>query len=830
MMPDSERSLAPPVDKPHRLAVFENVGDKRNLLARLTLAIREDEGTIKIDGPSEDSARRIADIIRRLNLENANRPTAESVRDGIRTSIWGGLIEALENEGFGTEEIPAGDHEIKIEIDLQAGRSIGTQNVLHDFAIPDEPLARRVLDSIAGALKRIPDEIAQDVETAVADGHPDQIVSVIKQAAERGAFSILPTERLFMALFSVDIGLFEGPDKQLLRDVRLGTAQALRRYQAAGAEAEALLQETPERFDDQQKGALGMVVAMATQKKGNKEAALHMWRRLLNPPTALDSANRAWAWRNISLALERENPEARHAAKCSADAFLEAGDVKEAGASLMRLVDCLLYQEPASAIKALDEIVTLTNQDGLQNRGLRAAAYHARANRLTQLGGHSEAFANAKEAVTLWRGLIGTEEQLISSLHLAALEAKTIGESAEAKEFEDEAERLTDEIDKPHFKLARRVISLFQSFDEHEAAELLRDAEHNGNREVIAAIRVAQATRNPLLSDTERLSLLEDTLSYLDKAGAREAEKAPARLALAGELLRLGDADRADEWYRKILAANPFDGAALQTFVNSLWHREKWSEAIPPLEQQIQLRGPLPGFLYAYGRSLYEAGRFSDAVTALTESIKLATAGSDVELAARKIREEALEKGGKVLQPPLIKPALTAVTREESEQALDEFARHISANRRMAFWRKGKTRERAWIEKPERQAKNLLDSFFKGKFGERVELFDELASGAGRLDLYLQFYGGLRLILELKMCGHGYSGPYAASGEEQIRHYMENRHSHLGYLIVFDARSNNFRAPLITGGGQFIVFEKFIDVRPSVKAGRASASPEALIK
>src|SRR5580700_6379296 len=110
--------------------------------------------------------------------------------------------------------------------------------------------------------------------------------------------------------------------------------------------------------------------------------------------------------------------------ECSADAFLEAGDVQEAGTSLMRLVDCLLYEEPALAIDALNEIVALTDREGLRNRSLRAAAYHARANRLLQLGRHAGAFGDAAEAVTLWRGLIGNEQQLISSLHLAALEAR----------------------------------------------------------------------------------------------------------------------------------------------------------------------------------------------------------------------------------------------------------------------------------------------------------------------------------------------------------------------------------------------------------------------
>ena len=54
--------------------------------------------------------------------------------------------------------------------------------------------------------------------------------------------------------------------------------------------------------------------------------------------------------------------------------------------------------------------------------------------------------------------------------------------------------------------------------------------------------------------------------------------------------------------------------------------------------------------------------------------------------------------------------------------------------------------------------------------------------------LYIRLIGGLSIVMELKMAGFRYSSPYAASGEDQIIHYMDNRQTHLGYLVVFDAR------------------------------------------
>lgn len=278
----------------------------------------------------------------------------------------------------------------------------------------------------------------------------------------------------------------------------------------------------------------------------------------------------------------------------------------------------------------------------------------------------------------------------------------------------------------------------------------------------------------------------------------------------------MGEADRADEWYRKILASNPFS-RALQIFINSLWQREKWDEAIPLLERQLRLRGRLPGFLYAYGRSLYEAGKYSEAVTALVECLKSAPADGNIVREAIKIRDAALDKGGTPLPPPPPKPASHAVMREEFDEALNEFARLISSAQRMEFWRRGRPAQHSWVSRPEKKAQSLLHTFLKGHFRQRVGVFEELSSGAERIDIYLQFYGGLSLILELKMCGRSYSERYAAGGEGQLEHYMGNRDSHLGYLIVFDARTAKFGAPLLSGQSQFTIFEKNIDVRPNVK-------------
>jgi hypothetical protein len=72
------------------------------------------------------------------------------------------------------------------------------------------------------------------------------------------------------------------------------------------------------------------------------------------------------------------------------------------------------------------------------------------------------------------------------------------------------------------------------------------------------------------------------------------------------------------------------------------------------------------------------------------------------------------------------------------------------------------------------------------------------------------------------MCGFRYSAPYAAAGEEQINHYMDNRKTNLGYLVVFDARIDNLGQPLLSEvPSRHTVIEKLIDVTPRVRRARA---------
>jgi tetratricopeptide (TPR) repeat protein len=719
---------------------------------------------------------------------------------------------------FIVERLPAGDHQLTFQIDLQTGKVVGTHEAMHPLANVDDGLGRSVFEAIAVGLSKFGDELADEIEKRLPDNDVSGAVAAIKHGLDNGLFGLRLSHRLLDALKRIDVSGLSALDRRHVRDSRLITAQQLGRFDAAGLEADSILAEDNGTLDPGQIAALKMAAALGSLARGNRETALTTMRSLLKQPSDLDAEGRGWAWRNISTILPNDDPEAGRAAKYSSDAFLQAGNKIEAGKSLMRVANILLRTDPAEAVKKLDEMIDVLDKEGLNDRYIRGAALHARANRLAKLHMHSDALRDATTAVELQRGLMGIEPQFISSLHLANVEAALVGETDKARAFAAEATKLTEELRIPHFLLAERVTALVKAFDRKVAEDLVRDAEAANNLEIVAGVRVLQATLDSSLTDRQRLEMLEETYARLMSVDGRRPMRHPVSSAIAKQLIAMEELPRAVEWLRNILGDDPYDTGASADLVNTLWKMEKWGEAAIFIKQQLDLRGQHPVMLFAYGRSLFESGDMSKAVTALTKSLKLAGRNINLQNSVTELRERALEAGGTVLPPVAEKSVNDPVTREEFERALDDFARFVKSRKRMEFWTRQDGEERKWVSRPERLAQNLLHTFLEARFRENVEVFDELAVGAGRIDLYVKLSGGLSIIVELKMCGSpGYSAAYAASGEEQIMHYMDNKKSHLGYLVVFDGRATTFGQALLSHPlGQNTVIEKFVDVRHQV--------------
>jgi tetratricopeptide (TPR) repeat protein len=733
--------------------------------------------------------------------------------------------ERLKGSKLEVHDIPDGDVQIQIEMDTQTGQVLGKSTALHPFTQAPSDLEKRIHESVKNALRNDAIELTAKLERLTAAGQHQEAGKAVLEAESGLAFHTGADVAMFEALKAIDAGMLSGAQRTRVLEIRVAVGSIVGRYVEVETDVIELLKG--QSLDDERRLSLQNALGIAAAQKGQTEAALSIWRKLLKQPERIHPGERGWMWRNIGKSLPVSDREAVRAARQSADAFLEAGDKVEAARSLMMASKLLEHESAEQALEQLDTMLTFIGQHGLMDKQLLAGLHHARGNRLRELRDHEAALKSAMEAVKLLRGVLGLEEQLLSSLHLAQMQAQANDDKTLAGQLDEEAKTLESSSGSNYFALSRRIPQLQQNFSHETAEQLLAEARALGSLELVSAVRTLAAIARPDFDATARLQELEDVLMELKAGSAADGAREPVMLAISQVLAGEGEYERAAIWLRKLLGINPLQLDARDQLISLLWRNEDWGGAATLLGDQLKRLGEQPGLLFAYGKSLLNSGDASAALAAFQKCLKHPSISDSVRSAATELRERALELGAK---PTAEARALTtegAVLREDIADALQDFARFISADKRMVFWAPPqKDMDYTWVERPERRAQDLLHTFLKARFQHRISVYEEVSTGAGRLDILLRVEGGLSIIVELKMCGFGYPSTYAALGADQIRHYMDNRSVRIGYLVVMDARLNDFGNALLPINSDSLntVSEVLVDVRPRVSTRKKPAS------
>jgi tetratricopeptide (TPR) repeat protein len=688
--------------------------------------------------------------------------------------------------------------------------------------LDQQRISRDIIGAMQRALAQPGVALTQTVGDLLAKGDHQAAADAALQGPQAGAYGI-QNAALVEALAAIDASTLFAGTASRFRELRLHVAASNTRYDIADGDAGVLL--TKDGASSSDRAVWDNVRAIAAKDRGETETALTIWRRLIRDPGSLSAEMRAWTLRNLSLTLPTSSPEAATAAKASADAFLQAGDKREAATSLLHLTHILAFQNPSEIADQLEAMLALVDEEGLVGDELRAGAFHARAKRLAELRQHRQALDAAMAAIALREGMLGVESQLISSLHLAGIEADALGLDEEAQAFRNRALAIELESGSVYFAMVRRLEAQFTTFEPEVAANLMAEADATNNPRTIAAIGVGVITCDPSLNVEVQLGRLERLYARVGQMKGRPGDLALIERAIAETLLKDGQLDRAAIWLRRVLDRGPDDQSSRDRLVQTLWRLEDWSGAALFLKAEIARIGEMPGLLFALGRSLFEAGDLSGAVDAFTRARRLIDdENSDLARNIETLRSRALDLGAPITPPAAVRGSRPLLA-EDFHAALEEFGAFISGHKRMALWAlEGK--DHVWVAAPEQRAQDLLHTYLKAKFGSCISIFEEVAAGPGRIDLLVQLDTGLAVIVELKMCGFGYSSTYAASGEDQIQAYMTARQIHLGYLVVFDARLNDSGNALLSGLdlSKDTIREVLVDMRPRVSK-RGSSRP-----
>ena len=526
------------------------------------------------------------------------------------------------------------------------------------------------------------------------------------------------------------------------------------------------------------------------------------------------SGTLAWTYQGLSLIADNNEDKIYYTEKAQ-DKHLEAGNIFEAIKNIISISDLYSNTNPNEAIKLLDLALSLNKEDTLINQELLASLLFKKASYLNQIGNKEKAYEIIKESCNLREGLLHNEIQYYSSLYLAFILAKENNDISASKVFENKMHDTTKYIKDENFTLRQELANHINK--KREISQTLEQKIINSKDNILICNMYLIKSFKTNLHQDKKLELLDKAMQLAKKVKDNELI-ANIYFSIAEVYRNEDEIDDAFTNYKSSLKYNFYFNDSFQNCISMLIDNKKWDQAEILIEERINRVGELPNICYIYGKVLYEKGNYQKAFKYLKQANKEIKEVNDYLLKCiENISDEELDNKDKTQITNIQKD----ISINELYLSLKEFSISISSDSRMHFWQWDKTKnDYKWTSNPEELSKQFLIQFLNAKFGkDNIEILQETRAGAGFIDLYIILNGGLKVIIELKMCGGGYSSSYAVSGKDQIIHYQKNRNTKIGFLIIFDARKRDFAKELkeVQTLDGHTIFSVAIDMRTNVK-------------
>ena len=534
--------------------------------------------------------------------------------------------------------------------------------------------------------------------------------------------------------------------------------------------------------------------------------------------TDATAGTKAWAYQGLSKISIHEK-DIIYFTELAYDRFLESGYKSEAIKNIVHLSHLFENKDPNAANRYLDEAINLYDDQKIIDKEFIASLYHKKGLYCYSINNISEGLEFAEKACFYRETLFGNEYEKYSCYRLAEILANLLQHEKKYEFYHGKAEELINLIQNDGFFLQREleiIIGDNQKLDTNIISKI-----ESSNFDWLKFSMYLYLAINKELSFEKRLEMLDKAKIILRRKKFSNQDYSLIHFAF-GELYRNENMlDDAFANYKECLKYNPFYTSALQNCGAMLWHNKAWDKAVSFFKEQIDKLGELPNLSFAYARSLFENGNIEEAFEFFKKcqgNIKNVYVQKYLLLCIEKSKTLTLNTSNSVstLQRS------TNISLNEFKEALNEFSYSISSDSRMHFWEINKnTKQYKWKACPEETGKQMLITYLNGKFGKnRIEIIQENRAGAGIIDLYLILTGGLKIVLELKICGGaGYSSNYALSGENQIVHYLDNKPTKIGFLLVFDGRLRDYSKCFkpVQAINDFTIYTIAIDMRPVIK-------------
>ncbi|MCB0538468.1 MAG: hypothetical protein KDE33_13185 [Bacteroidetes bacterium] len=500
----------------------------------------------------------------------------------------------------------------------------------------------------------------------------------------------------------------------------------------------------------------------------------------------------------------------------SADKFLEVGRKREAIKDLCFISELLEKENPNEALAKIDFAIEIYDSEKSLDKELLGSLYHRKASYLYSIGQTSKALDAVEQACKLRENLIGNEYERYSSYTSARLFSHILKNEEKEKLYTKKEEEVKPLIDSEEFRLQEKISSRLSKQEEIEG-DLLEEVEKSEYSNFIFSVYLHNSiiTKSPI---EIKLEWIDKAKIVLEKYKFYNTHYSLLYYTLAEIYRQEGIINKAIENYEKSLEYNPLNYQAIQNCGATLWNNKLWDKSIIFFQNQLDKLGESPNLCYALGRSFFEKEKYQNAFNYFIKA-NGKVKGANIQEYINK----CIEKNNNLQLPSndAIEISQSApISLESFRTTLEQFAFSVSSNSRMHFWKNIKGNYK-WDSNPEERGKQLLVTAFETKYGKNaIEIIQERKAGAGIIDLYIILQGGLKIVVELKICGGaGYSSNYALSGKDQLIHYIKNTQTKIGFLIVFDGRMRDFGKGFIPiqSVDDISIFTTAIDMRPKIE-------------
>lgn len=283
---------------------------------------------------------------------------------------------------------------------------------------------------------------------------------------------------------------------------------------------------------------------------------------------------------------------------------------------------------------------------------------------------------------------------------------------------------------------------------------------------------------------------------------------------VAQRLNKAGHFDRALTYHLRAVAEYPGDIRSRSKLAVCLHGMGRFDEA---LEVGLAIARDDPsshlGFLIA-GAAAYKNAQYSFAERMLEECVSRKSDHSSALDLLNEIRGKSLNE---IMQKGMVDNTFkNIIFAPTTPSAFLSYLKNFVSRTRInsdSMW-KSKSKDKL-VENPENAARALLTQDLAAT-SRACSIYKESEVMGGRIDLIINILGA-EFIVELKICGAGYSKGYAEGGFDQLRDYLRERNATRGYLVVFDARVNQSGEDAIPSeidlGNGMIAFGVSINIR-----------------